>query len=156
MTPAAAESLAVRISQTWPKSPPVDVWAEDLAQLDEGTAGTAYARLRREIDGQALTIARFLAVARSLRITDGGTARPAPCARCDDTGWVEAPDRIEPGPTRRIPARLDPDGEVLEPARDERTEIRYTQMQPCTCREGRSRAETAVWLEHHPHRANVA
>lgn len=138
MTPAAAEALAVRISQTWPRSAPVDVWVEDIADLDEGAAGTAFARWRRE-ETRPPSIAEFRSKALSLRTTDAGN-RPDPCRACSDSGWVEAPDRLEPGPIV--------DGE--------RSEIRYSQWQPCRCPEGRRRADSAVWRENHPPRATAA
>ena len=124
MTPAAAETLAVKISQTWPKGPPVDVWAEDITDLDEGAAGTAFVKLRREAQYPP-TIAQFRATAFSLRTTDAST-RPEACGYCDDTGWVDAPDRIWD---------------------DER---HSTQVQPCECREGRQRAASRIWTERNP------
>lgn len=132
MTPAAAETLAVKISQTWPKGPPVDVWVEDITDLDEGAAGTAFVKLRRESQYPP-TIAQFRATTLSLKTVDASNRRE-PCPHCDDSGWVDAPDRIWP---------------------DER---HSTQVQPCECREGRQRAASRIWTERNPpkHGQNAA
>lgn len=127
MSPQAAETLAVKIAQCWPRSAPVDVWLEDIADLDEGAAGTAFVRLRRESE-HAPSIAKFRATALSLRTTDGGTERRPPCKSCDDTGWLEAPD-VSPADCYRH------DG----------TPLTYTQVKPCVCREGRAREASTVW-----------
>lgn len=143
MTPAQAETLAVKICQTWTRVPPVDVWVEDLLDLDEGAAGTALMRLRREAE-HAPTIAKFRATVRSLHTTDGGTPRPEVCKACDDTGWVQAPDHIED------------DGLHLENGVEVRHTRTYSQVKPCVCREGRQREQSAVWTAHHPPRRHVA
>lgn len=126
MTPHAAETLAVKISQTWPRSAPVDVWVEDLADLDEGAAGTTFIRLRRELQHPP-SIAQFRTAVRALDTTDAST-RPAPCSRCDDTGWIDAPDRIQHAGTDH--------------------ERRSTQVQPCNCTEGSRRRASTVWGAH--------
>ena len=51
MTPREADTLAVKITQSWPASKiPTAVWAEDIADLDAGHTGTAIVRLRRTLD----------------------------------------------------------------------------------------------------------
>lgn len=121
MTPAEAEALAVKICQTWPKSPPVDVWVEDLLDLDVGAAGTGFVRLRREAE-HAPSIARFRATVKSLRTTDGGTPRGPKCEACSNSGWVETD-----------PLTID--------------DHTYSQVRPCTCPEGKLREQSTIWRE---------
>ncbi len=135
MDRTAALTLAGKVEATWfNRLPPaqLNVWIEALCDLDEGAAGTAYARLRgRESN---MTVARFCAEVRSIRTTDGGTERRPPCGACDDSGWIEAEPYVD---TASVMAN------GKHPT--------YTQVKPCVCREGRARENSAVWTEHHPH-----
>lgn len=144
MDRVSALTLAGKIESTWferswPQAKSAE-WIDALETLDEGAAGTAFARLRAA-GGQTITIAQFISATKAVQPHDGGN-RPGHqrCPACDDSGWVEAPDRIEPGPIV--------DGE--------RSEIRYSQQQPCRCPEGRRRADSAVWRENHLPRATAA
>lgn len=66
MNQAETAHLVERIVQTWPNGPKGRIWTEALSELpDPGRAGTAYVRLRNECEHPP-TIARFLAVYRSL------------------------------------------------------------------------------------------
>lgn len=114
MTPAAAVALAHKIVQTWTGGPKEAIWAEELEELDEGTAGTAYARLRRECE-HCPSIAKFIAEYRALR-TPHNVDKPE-CVWCDGTGWVEGPDQVFP------PSSAHPNG--------------YTDstVVPCPCKE---------------------
>ena len=118
-----ATELAVRIGQCF-NGPPIDVWEEDLGQLDAGRAGTALARLRREHEHRWLSIAQFMNMYRSIQTTDGSNAEPD-CDECDNTGWVKATDI------------------VLEAGTD--TERHYSAVKPCGCPVGRDRERTTVW-----------
>jgi hypothetical protein len=63
--PGWAQSLAVRIAQTWRHGPPYGEWVDALADLDEVGASTAFVRLRNERT-TAPTIADLRSLARSL------------------------------------------------------------------------------------------
>jgi hypothetical protein len=119
------EALAVKIAQTWPRSAPVDVWAEDISDLHIGACNTAFVRQRRELT-HAPTIADFRRAVMALTMTDAGT-RPADCPKCDNTGWLQTDDLI------------------LHPGTDH--ERRNTQTEPCNCTEGRRRSESAIWRD---------
>lgn len=125
LTRLEATDLATRILETF-HGPPGHAWEEELATLDAGTAGTAFARCRREHKSRWLSIAEFIAVYRSLR-TDDPTTRGPVCIHCDGTGWVQAEDHLE------------------HPGTDH--ERRYTQNEPCTCNEGQARRRSTVWRE---------
>ena len=57
----AAQELGVRIVQTWPDMKiPVDIWIDALAPLNDGAAGTVYARFRARLN-KAPSVADFLA-----------------------------------------------------------------------------------------------
>lgn len=121
MNPAAATALATRILSTF-NVPPLRDWEEELATLDEGRAGTAYARLRREHQHKWLSIAQFLEVYRSVSTVDGGN-REDKCGRCDGTGWVETPRHQFRG-------------------------VAYTGVQPCPyCSEGQRREVSETWTK---------
>jgi hypothetical protein len=93
MTPQEARQLAVRIHETWTRGPSVDIWCEELERLDAGTAGTTYARLRRE-EEHAPSIAKFLAVYRGLHTASNDTEQPF-CPMCDKTGWIESAELMK-------------------------------------------------------------
>lgn len=118
-----ATDLAVRIGQCF-NGPPIDVWEEDLGNLDAGRAGTALARLRREHEHRWLSVAQFMNMYRSIHTEDASTAAPE-CGECDNTGWRPAPDLIRNGGTD--------------------AEHRNTQVRPCDCPDGRRASESAVW-----------
>ncbi len=89
----------------------LDEWIDTLIALDEGAAGTALARLKTR-DGKPTPHA-FAIEARTLRTVDA-VNRTEPCARCDGTGWVQAPDRVDPH-------SFTPDGKPVV----------YSQVAPC-------------------------
>ena len=96
--PQWATELAIRISETWPRGgPSIQVWEEELAELDEGRAGTAYVRLRRS-ERSAPSIALFFATYHSVESSDASTRGPV-CMVCDGAGWVESREMI------RVPNR---------------------------------------------------
>lgn len=136
MDRTAALTLAHKIESTWFDRPwpqaKATEWVDALETLDEGAAGTAFARLRAQ-GGQGITIAQFISATKAVQPFDAGN-RPdrTPCAQCDDTGWVEADDWTDPKIVK-------PDGEPM----------RYSQVEPCVCREGRARRESAAWREKH-------
>jgi hypothetical protein len=65
MTPDEATALAKRIINTWNGGPRLDEWTDALAHIDEGTAGTAFVRLRSQSE-HAPSIARFIATCRAI------------------------------------------------------------------------------------------
>lgn len=121
MTPAEADQLAKRIINTFHGGPPLDDWREELARLDAGQAGTAYARLRSKLDN-APSIAKFLAEYHSLNTHDGSKPKHD-CGWCDNTGWVETRQHVFRGHV-------------------------YSGCQPCTqCSEGRQRETCELWTK---------
>jgi len=125
MTSAEATALAVRISQCF-TGPPVDVWEEDLANLDAGRAGTALARLRRDHDQRWLSVAAFLAMYRSIHTDDASTVEK--CGWCDASGWVQVDDLVINAGTDR--------------------EYRDSQVVPCShCSHGKQAERSTVWTK---------
>jgi hypothetical protein len=90
-----ADAIAKRIINTWHSGPRLTEWVEVLAGLDAGTAGTAYIRCRNELE-HAPSIAKFIAVYRSLHTATTHPVDRPTCAACDGTGWVDAPNLITP------------------------------------------------------------
>lgn len=103
MNPNDAISLAVLISQTWPRNQiPVDVWEETLTPLDGPRCEQAYRDLRNTIKYPP-SISDFMAKYHGLL----GTAREANlCEHCAGTGivtdtnhphhWPGRPDTMPP------------------------------------------------------------
>ncbi len=92
MNRAQALALTSKIEATWNngRSWPAtrsDAWIEALEPLDEGTAGTAFARLRAT-HPELPSVAVFIQTVKSLNTIDGGSRHDV-CGYCDDTGWVE-------------------------------------------------------------------
>jgi hypothetical protein len=87
MNPEEAKRLAVRIANSWHGGPNIEAWTEELLDMDAGTAGTTFIRLRRDLD-HAPSIANFWRTYRTL-VTPANEALP--CNNCDGTGWVSAP-----------------------------------------------------------------
>ena len=101
-----ADALAARIAGTWRGGPIASVWAEELLDLDAGTAGTAYARLRRSEDSMP-TVSRFLYEYRQLRTV---SVQPLPedkCKACDGTRWVPGPPDFLPSGNPEKPYRYE-------------------------------------------------
>lgn len=119
MNEPAARDLASRIADTWPGGQPESAWAEELAHLDEGTAGAAYVRLRRTLD-RAPTIARFLVEYRQLHTTSTAPPAHSACSACGGSGWVDCSD------DRRHRPRC-----------DRRDDCGCTAVAPCGCAAGR-------------------
>ena len=118
MTPYEAETLAQRIVQTWPRiGGAVDIWVEDIIDLDAGAANTAYVRLRREAD-RAPSIADFRRAVLALSMTDGSNSEP--CVYCRDSGWVSAGFYEHKGAP-------------------------YTAAEPCSCSTGERAAASNTW-----------
>jgi hypothetical protein len=87
MTPDAAYELAARIGATWPdrwNESRRAVWAEELEMLDEGTAGTALARLRRN-ERHCPSVADFIAACKALHTP---TNDPIDHCICHGSGWI--------------------------------------------------------------------
>ena len=124
MTPDAADFLAKRIINTWRGGPPITEWREQLTQLDEGQAGTAFARLRGQLDN-APSIARFMSEYRSLHTASADDK----CGDCANSGWV--------------PIEL-PNGDT---AWYEHNGQQYTGAKPCRCRHGQTAAASKTWTE---------
>lgn len=103
MTPAQATAHLHRLAAAYDhKLTPAaqDTWTTELAQLDDGTCGTAIARTVREHE-RFPSVAQFHAVYRQLR-----TAHTAPigqCATCEGARWLYQPDTILDG-TKHQPA----------------------------------------------------
>lgn len=121
MSMNTAETIAMRILERF-QGPPVNVWVEVLteSELDEGTCGTALARLTREHQHRWLSIADFLTAYRSL---DTKHPEPGPtCNHCDGTGWVQAVDYVT-------------------------NDRSYTTVRPCRCPSGKQAERSSVWRE---------
>jgi len=85
MIPQDASTIAVKLSQAWPRSSiATDVWEEELAPLDRGRAEETVRQLRRT-EEHAPSIARFLSAYRNL----AGTA-PIEwiCPTCNNDRWI--------------------------------------------------------------------
>ena len=110
-----ANRMASMIRNTWRGGPSVDVWRDELLEMDAGTAGTAMVRLMRELETPP-SIARFWREYRGLATGARMPVPTDPCVLCDDTGWTVAPELVV--------------------GRDVGTH-RYSQVQPCrACRGG--------------------
>lgn len=88
VTQDEAAGLATQIAQTW-RGLPAAAWEDDIVDLDAGTAGTVFVRLRRTLV-RAPTIAQFRAEVQAAtpRRDDD---RPH-CERCGSTGWADVVD----------------------------------------------------------------
>lgn len=88
MERVAALALTTRISNTWTEQPwpgaRIDTWIDALLPLDEGRAGTTWARLRGT-EQRCPSIAAFLAQYSALT-TDRPEHHPD-CPICDNHGW---------------------------------------------------------------------
>ena len=105
-----ADSLAGALCQSFPRSSiTADVWASELADLEQGRAEEAVRRLRRTAE-HAPTVAAFYAVYNNLLGTAGPPAPP--CDTCGDSGVVTDRDHPLhwPGRDGTIPTPLDADG----------------------------------------------
>jgi hypothetical protein len=81
-----AAELAVKISQTWPRSSvATDVWEEELADLDRPRAEAALKQMRRTVE-HAPSVAAFLSAYRAQSGTAG--VYEWNCPKCANTGWV--------------------------------------------------------------------
>jgi hypothetical protein len=118
MTPREAEDLAVRILGCF-NGPNAHEWEQELLTLNAGTAGTAFARLRREHKQRWLSIADYHATYQALNTTDA-TNRRDPCPECGDSGWTTAGQYI---------------------AHDQL----YTGAEPCTCQAGQIARSSSLW-----------
>lgn len=84
MTPDDADSLALLVSQTWPKIN-LGVWSEALADLEADLAAETYVDMRAQWQ-DAPSVAAFRAQYRAMHTTKLAPLYP-PCALCDNTGW---------------------------------------------------------------------
>lgn len=89
MTLTEATELAKRIINTWRGGPPLTEWTDVLLELDAGTAGTAFIRLRNDTD-HTPTIARYLAIYRSLHTPANDPINQPDCPDCGRTGWARS------------------------------------------------------------------
>ena len=94
MTPTEANDLAVRIVNTWPRGPGIEIWADVLIELHTGPAGTAYIRLRNDTDN-APSVHRYLTVYRALHTA----ASDAKCEHCGNDGTITGPEFVRHGHT---------------------------------------------------------
>lgn len=84
-----ATELATKFSQTWPRGPVTQVWEEELAECDAGRAGTAFAKMRRELE-HAPSVAKFFSFYRALHVAGDEPA----CSQCGGAGAVPPSDPI--------------------------------------------------------------
>lgn len=91
MNTDTAKVLAVRIASTWHGGPKIPEWVEYLAALDEGTAGTALARLIRS-EEHSPSIAKFNATYKALHTASRAEHDHPGCDWCDSTGFVDCLD----------------------------------------------------------------
>jgi len=93
MTPEQAKNVVRVMAAAWPdgtwNDTAVRIWTDDLTDLDEGTAGTALARLRKtwRATGKQThpSLSEFMDTYKAV-----DTYRPPErhdCDRCDGTGW---------------------------------------------------------------------
>lgn len=142
MKEQTAQSLALKLSQTWQRGPLPDIWAEVLQTMEHGPAEAAYRALRDTMHNSP-SIAEFrTAYAKQLGTAHRDPDHPHDCAECCDTGWVTDLDhpRHWPGRPGTIPVARDADGNV-----DPR-ECICNVARPCHCRAGqahRTRKEAA-------------
>lgn len=110
MTRDETTMLTRKILESWPDCRiPAATWAEELADLDAGTVGTALVRMRRELD-KPPTIATLHNYCRALH-TPANT--PAGyCENCQNTGWEEA-TRPQDDTTSVRPCRQCPRGQQM-------------------------------------------
>lgn len=91
MLRSEAERLTQQIIRSWPNDPwpqgLIDQWVYDLAKLDHGTAGTAFARARTQHPQTPPTWTEFHAIYAGLRTKQ--TQPYERCQRCDGTGFTE-------------------------------------------------------------------
>lgn len=86
MTVDEADDLAVRIARTWPTMRvPADEWREVLADLDAGTCGTAFIRLRND-QPRPPAIAEFIQLYRGLATPANMPIREH-CTVCGGDGY---------------------------------------------------------------------
>lgn len=119
-----ARRLVLVMASTWQdgtwNNTAIDVWIDDLTELDEGTAGTTLARLRRNWQPTARqthpSLQEFMAEYRALNTKAPHV--PEPCARCEGSGWITE--------TVDHPMRFD----TPKP-------ITTTASRPCSCSNGR-------------------
>lgn len=117
-------SLVERIIQTWPTGPRGRIWTELLTDLEPGTAGTAYIRLRNEHQGEKPpSTGTFMRTYRSLR-TPANDPITDDCPDCSGTGWISSPP-IEPGGTG------------------------YQTVHPCGCRAGNQAERISQKIDEH-------
>lgn len=126
-----AIALVSRIEATWsdgrawPQSR-IDAWLEALESLDEGAAGTAFARLRSS-HPTCPTVPLFIQTCKAISTTHRDPLH-RDCGWCDDTGWVETAPHESAGTV-------------------------YSGVKPCpNCGEGRARASSETWTQSKPRR----
>lgn len=152
MTRDEAQALAVRVNSQWPTTS-ISEWTDSLQTLDVGAAGTAYVRLRDQHDSKnPPSIAAFRKLTQSLDTRD--RSQPT-CPTCDGSGWQPAPDRQDGTIMRTVDcdacADNDPRLPCSECAGRRKVERAFphlvSQVKPCTCDEGRRRAESTAWRD---------
>jgi hypothetical protein len=126
MSPAEADDLAKRIINTWRGGPPLVEWRQELEQMDAGTAGTAYMRLKRTME-HAPSIARFWGEYNALDTRDGGNA--INCYACADVGWAAH------------------ESSKGDPLYFEFSGRWYSAARPCSCNAGQRAAGSKLWAE---------
>lgn len=91
MTPVEARQLVQRLEGAWPDRFWSDArrseWRDELETLDAGTAGTAFARMKRnEHQKHCPSIGEFVAACRGLHTPANDPTEKCRC--CDGTGWA--------------------------------------------------------------------
>ena len=130
----AALTLFGRIKGHWglrPARQAEDAWLEMLERLDEGVAGTTYARLQR---GTATPDPASFQRAATTIAGPATNHRLTHCELCHDSGWVTCTDH----PDHRGHWAANPDRQP--PAADE--ECMCNIVRPCRCSAGQAAAES--------------
>ena len=130
MTPEQARTLVQQMAATWNdgtwNDTAVRVWIDDLADLQEGAAGTALVKLRRtwKASGRQThpSIQEFYEIYKTV-----DTYQPpekVPCTACDGTGWEQTTTTSETG-------------------------VPYSAVAPCKCQNGRANDQTFAGIKRH-------
>ena len=134
MTPEQARTLVQQMAATWNdgtwNDTAVRVWIDDLADLQEGAAGTALVKLRRtwKPAGRQThpSIQEFYEQYKAV-----DTYQPperVPCTVCEGSGWEQTTTTSETG-------------------------VPYSAVAPCRCQNGRNHDETFQGIKRHNHTA---
>lgn len=139
-----AAELALLISQTWPRGGIATyIWEQTLVDLEDGRAGTAYARLKVSSE-RAPSIAAFVAVYESLATHE--TALRVWCSACDGSGQVPEWGAGRHGPACRPELRVSVD-EHGNPSKPGERDCGCRAVKPCSCAAGVAFRQTFVTVQ---------